>query len=92
MTPKITIEMQSAISQNHGRPVDVVDDQGRPFVLVAKEAFVHLDSLRADADKNSIDQVRKLIQEGVNSGPGIPMGEALASLRDYAQNLGNQTE
>ena len=92
MTPKITTEMQSAISQSHGRPVDVVDDQGRPFVLLAKDAFAHLDALRSDAEQNSIENVRKLIQDGINSGPGIPMDEAIGSLRDYARQLGNPTE
>jgi uncharacterized protein YoaH (UPF0181 family) len=69
-----------------------VDDQGRAFVLVTKDAFAHLDSLRTDAEKASVDRVRKLIQDGINSGTGIPMDEAMASLREYAQQLGNQSE
>ena len=92
MNPKLTTEMQFAISQSHGRPVDVVDDQGRTFVLLPKDAFAHLDSLRTDAEKSSIDQVRKMIQDGIDSGPGIPMDEAIASLREYARQLGNPSE
>ena len=92
MTPKLTAEMQSALSQSHGKPIDVVDDQGRPFVVVAKDAFAHLDSLRTTAEKDSIDRIRKLVQEGIASGPGIPMAEALNSLRTFVHELEQRRE
>ena len=81
MTLKLTTEMQNALSQSHGRPVDVVDDQGRLFVLLSKDAFAHLDSLRSNPEQASIDRIRKLVQGGIASGQGIPMADALESLR-----------
>lgn len=92
MTPKLTTEMQNALSQSHGKPIDVVDDQGRPFVVLPKDAFAHLDSLRTNAEQDSIDRIRKLVQEGIASGPGIPMAEALNSLRSYARELDQRPE
>jgi hypothetical protein len=84
MTPKLSNELQSAIQQRHGQPLEVVDDLGVSYVVVPKVAYVHLSNLCVDADSATQDELRKLIQQGIESGPGIPAEKVFAELRAIA--------
>jgi hypothetical protein len=84
MTPKLSNELQTAIQNRHGRPLEVVDDSGTKYVVVPKATYVHLSNLCFDADSSTQDDLRKLIQQGIESGPGIPAEQVFAELRTIA--------
>ncbi len=91
MTPKLTPEMREALHRTHGRPLDVEDDEERKvYVLVEKDAFVQLQGLQTDVDDETRGILRKLVREGIDSGPGVPADQALAELRKYAETLAGQ--
>lgn len=80
MTPKLTNEMRDALAR--GEVVDVGDGY-----LVPKTVFMHLQGLNQDADAATHEELRRLIQEGIDSGPGVPADEAFAELREHASRL-----
>ncbi len=91
MTPKLTPEMRDALNQGHGRPVDVEDADGSKFyVLIEKDAYLHLQGLQGQQEEQTREQLRHLIQEGVDS-EGIPASEAFKRLRDTASKLFEQS-
>lgn len=87
MAHKLSTEIQTAIQQNHGEPLEVVDEAGGTYVVVPKTTYVHLSNLSSEADEESKNQLRRLIQEGIDSGPRIPADELFEELRRVAQSL-----
>ena len=87
MTPKLSTEMQSAIQQRHGQPLEVVDDAGTAYVVMPKVAFVHLSNLCGEADDATKGELQKLVQQGIDSGEGIPGDKVFAELRQVAKSL-----
>jgi hypothetical protein len=92
MAPKITKEMREALHRNRGKPVDVEDDdESKVYVLMAKDTFVHLQGMQSDGDEETRQALRSLIQEGIDSGPGIPAEQVFADLRQYAEDLAKRS-
>jgi len=88
MTPKITNEMRDALHQNHGRPVEVEDDQSSGiYVLIDKTTFAHLQETQGHADDETRQHLQLLIKEGVASGNYEPADAVFAGLRQYAEGL-----
>ncbi len=61
-----------------------MDDSGTTYVVVPKVVYIHLSNLSHDADVATQDELRKLIQHGIDSGPGIPAEQILMEFRTIA--------
>lgn len=91
MVLRITDEMRTALGENPGKPLVMSDETGKNYVLLREEQYqVLLNLLDLDTDYPD-DQLRLLMQEGIESGPGIPAQKALEELRDYADQLTRQS-
>ena len=88
MTPKLTNEMRDALHRNHGRPVEVQDEQGSEvYVLIDKSTFAHLQEAQGHADEDSRQHLRSLIEDGIASGEYQAGDKVFADLRQYAGRL-----
>ena len=87
MNPKLSSDLQSAIHERHGQPFEVEDDAGLTYVVIPKTAFVHLTNLCHEADEATRRELQRLIQQGVDSGPGIPGERVFAELRQVADSF-----
>ena len=76
MASKITQEQRDDLAASQGQPVAVEDDEGqRVYYLVAAD-YLH----------TSHEQLKALIEEGINA-PHVPADEAEDELRRYADQL-----
>jgi hypothetical protein len=92
MQVPLSPQQRDAIAAHPGEPLAVVDEFGNAgYYLVPAPAFLHLQGLNEASDRQSHEQLRRLIQEGIES-PGIPADEAFERLRRFAESLaaGNQ--
>ena len=91
MSIKLSAEQADAIRRGQGR-VEAEDDAGEPYVIIHKDVYTHLKVLSAEADQQSRQRLRDLIQAGIESGDYQPHDQVFAELRQYAANLDSQRE
>lgn len=87
MTPKLSPELQSAVQEQLGNTLEVVDDAGESYVLIPKATYVHLRNLSHDADEATRYELQRLVQHGIDSGAGLPAEQVFAELRQLAASL-----
>jgi hypothetical protein len=79
MASKITKQQRDALNASHGQPVPVEDEDGHKVYYLVEADYLH----------TSHEQLRALIQEGINS-PHVPADEAEGELRRYADQLASK--
>jgi hypothetical protein len=91
MVFKIPDEMRAALGENPGKPLMMSDEAGKSYILMEEKQYqISLDQLGSDFGYSD-DRLRQLIQEGLDSGPSIPASQALAELREYADQLARRS-
>ena len=87
MNVKLSDEQRHALESIADQPLPIRDEQSRRvYYLLNEEAFLHLQGLKADHEHRYHEQLRQLIDEGIQS-PGVPAHEAFARLRAMAEEL-----
>jgi hypothetical protein len=67
-----------------GKPLRLVDPQSKTaFYLVDEASLLHMQSLSEAKSEESLNRLRQLIQDGIDS-VGISEADAAARLRQYA--------
>jgi len=89
MSIKLSAEQVDALRQGEGR-VEAEDDAGEPYVIIHKDVYAHLKALSTEADEDSQQRLRDLIQAGIDSGDYQPHDRVFAQLRQYAASLDSQ--
>ena len=83
---RLTSEQQTALRQ--GRDcAEVHDESGEPYVIIRRDAYVHMRELAGDAEAVAQHRLRELIQEGIDSGDYQPHDQVFEELRAYAAHL-----
>ena len=83
-------QQRDAINAHPGEPLPLVDHvSSERYFLVPAPAFLHLQGLAGESENNCHEQLRKLIQEGIDS-PTVPAEEAFSRLRQTAQRLAGE--
>ncbi len=87
MSVKLSDEQRQALEQAPQQAVLVEDQQNRKlYYLLDAQAYLHLEGLRSDQEQRCHEQLRQLIDEGIQS-PGVPADEAFVRLRSFADQL-----
>lgn len=87
MQVPLSPQQRDAIAAHPGEPLAVVDEFGTAgYYLVPASAFLHLQGLNEASDRQSHEQLRRLIQKGIDS-PEVPADEAFERLRRFADAL-----
>ncbi|MBI2480792.1 MAG: hypothetical protein HYV60_19845 [Planctomycetia bacterium] len=86
---RLTSEQLTALRKGHDC-AEVHDESGEPYVIIRRDAYVHLRELAGDADAVTQDRLRYLIQEGIDSGDYQPHDQVFEDLRAYAADLDSQ--
>ncbi len=76
MASKITHQQREHIYAGHGQPVPIEDEEGHRVYFLLGADYLH----------TSREQLKALVQEGINGRP-IPATEAELELRSYADQL-----
>jgi hypothetical protein len=76
MASKITKQQRDDLTASHGQPVPVEDDEGHKVYYLVEADYLHA----------SREQLKALIQEGINA-LHVPADEAEGELRRYADRL-----
>lgn len=79
MASKITKQQRDDITASHGQPVPVEDDDGHKVYYLVAADYLH----------TSHEQLRTLIQDGINA-PHVPADEAEGELRRYADQIASK--
>jgi hypothetical protein len=79
MASKITKQQREDLNASNGQPVPVEDDEGNKVYYIVEADYLH----------TSHEQLKALIQEGINS-KHVPAEEAEAELRRYADRLASK--
>ena len=83
---RLTSEQQIALRE--GRDcAEVHDEAGEPYVIIRRDAYVHLRELAGDAEVATQHRLRDLIREGIESGDYQPHDLVFDDLRAYAARL-----
>ena len=91
MTIKLSAEQLAALRQGNDR-VEAEDETGHPYVIISQDVYVHLQGLAADAEQQTRQRLRELIQEGIDSGDYQPADQVFAELREYAAGLDSRSD
>ncbi len=84
MATKITPEQQAVLQANSGQAVPMLDDRGNIVsYMVDVSSFVQLQGLSKEQDEQSLQKLKALIQDGIDS-PGVPAEEAHERIRQMA--------
>ncbi len=86
MTIKLSAEQLAVLRHGNDR-VEAEDDAGRAYVIITKDVYLHLQALTADAEEQTRQRLRELIQVGIDSGDYQPADQVFAELREYAAGL-----
>ena len=76
MASKITKQQRDDLNASHGQPVPVEDEEGHKVYYLVEADYLH----------TSREQLKALIQEGINANH-FPADEAEAELQRYADGL-----
>ena len=79
MASKITKQQRDDLNASHGQPVPVEDEEGHKVYYFVEADYLH----------TSHEQLKALIQEGINANH-VPAEEAESELRRYADRLANK--
>ena len=79
MATKITQQQRDDLNASHGQPVPVEDEEGQKVYFLVEADYLH----------TSHEQLKALIQEGINANH-VPAGEAEGELRRYADQLASK--
>ena len=79
MASKITQQQRDDLNASHGQPVPVEDEEGHKVYYLVEADYLH----------TSHEQLKALIQEGINANH-LPAEEAEGELRRYADRLVNK--
>jgi hypothetical protein len=79
MASKITKQQREDLNASHGQPVPVEDDEGHKVYYLVEADYLH----------TSHEQLKALIQEGINA-KHVPAEEAEGELRRYADRLASK--
>jgi hypothetical protein len=79
MASKITPQQRDELNASHGQPVPVEDEEGHKLYYLVEADYLH----------TSHEQLKALIQEGINA-IHLPAEEAEGELRRYADRLVNK--
>jgi hypothetical protein len=87
MQVPLSPQQRDAIAAHPGEPLAVVDEFGNAagYYLVPAPAFLHLQSLSAENAQQRQNELRRLIEEGLES-PDVPAEEAFDRLRKLAKS------
>lgn len=92
MSISITAEQRDALLAAAGVPLRLIDEQNHAaFYLVEEASLLHLQAVADDKEEESLNRLRSLIQEGIDS-PGVPASKAEMRLRALARQLAQGTE
>jgi hypothetical protein len=76
MVSKITQQQRDDLNASHGQPVPVEDEEGHKVYYLVEADYLH----------TSHEQLKALIQEGINANH-VPAEEAEGELQRYADQL-----
>jgi hypothetical protein len=79
MASKITPQQRDELNASQGQPVPVEDEEGHKVYYLVEADYLH----------TSHEQLKALIQEGIN-GKHLPAEQAEGELRCYAEQLANK--
>jgi hypothetical protein len=79
MASKITPQQRDDLNASHGQPVPVEDEEGHKVYYLVEADYLH----------TSHEQLKALIQEGINASH-VPAEEAEGELRRYANGLADK--
>jgi hypothetical protein len=79
MASKITQQQRAEVLASHGQPVVVEDDEAHTIYYLVAADYLH----------SSHEQLKALIEEGINA-PHVPAEEAEEKLRRYADQLASK--
>jgi hypothetical protein len=83
-------QQRDAIHAHPGEPLPLVDHiSSERYFLVPAPSFLHLQGLAGESEGRCHEQLRKLIQDGIDS-PTVSAQEAFARLRRTAQRLADE--
>jgi hypothetical protein len=80
MTPQLTAEMQSAVEQQHGGPVQILGTGDAAYVLMSMEVYRHLMGVGADTAFAASVQAVQRGYGAIERGESRPLREALDDL------------
>lgn len=87
MNPQLSPEQRQALQASNNRPLEVDDGDGHPYVILSKEIFIHLQSLQIDAEQETQESLRRLVNDGIASGDYQPADEVFSELRSFVKGL-----
>jgi hypothetical protein len=90
MTIQLSAEQLAALRQGSDR-VEALDEGGHAYVIIARDVYLHLQGLAAEAEEQTRQRLRGLIQEGIDSGDYQPADQVFAELREYAAGLDSRS-
>jgi hypothetical protein len=84
----ISPEQRAALNSHPGAALPIIDyESSEKYFLVPAPAFLHLQGLAVENDRRCHEQLRQLVEEGINS-PEVSAEQAFSRLRSKAEQLG----
>ena len=86
---RLTSEQQAALRKGQDC-AEVRDESGESYVIIRRDAYIHLRELAGESEAATASRLRELIRDGIESGDYQPHDQVFEDLRAYAAQLDSQ--